>query len=193
MIVVKINKITLPKIISDHPMLIYQMNITIPFKDEFEEITLFDKNIIKINNNEIEKITKNNLYIPNFKNSSKTIKRRRHEIKLSTENYIQHFEELKAKEKERFKEINKRKAEEITKLIETKQLGSEPYQRLTSLMQLRKINIWFKPESTAQKNKIIQGFKELYNHMHITPCSKQIIANIILQQLETIARLFQEI
>ena len=96
------------------------MNIPIPFKDEFEKITLFDKNIIKINNNEIEKITQNNLYIPNFKNSSKTIRRKRHEIKLSTENYIQYFEELKAKEKEIFKEINKRKAEEITKLIETK-------------------------------------------------------------------------
>ena len=185
----KINKITLPKIISDHPMLIYQMNIPIPFKEEFEEITLFDKNIIKLNNNEIEKITQNNLYIPNFKNSSETIRRKRHEIKLSTENYIQHFEELKAKEKERFKEINKRKAEEITKLIETRQLGSEPYQRQTSLMQLGKTNIWFKPESTSQKNKIIQGFKELYNHIHITPCSKQIIANLLLQQLETIANI----
>ena len=56
-------------------------------------------------------------------------------------------------------------------------------------MQLGKTNIWFKPESTSQKNKIIQGFKELYNHIHITPYSKQIIANLLLQQLETIANI----
>ena len=29
--------------------------------------------------------------------------------------------------------------------------------------------------------------KELYNHIHITPCSKQIIADILLQQPEIIA------
>ena len=44
-----------------------------------------------------------------------------------------------------------KKAEEINKLLECKQLGSEPYQRLSALMQLGKANNWFKPKSETQK------------------------------------------
>ena len=45
----RINKINLPKIISDHPMLVYQMNIPIPLKGSYEEITIFDKNKLTLN------------------------------------------------------------------------------------------------------------------------------------------------
>lgn len=82
----RINKINLPKIISDHPMLIYQMNIPIPLKNNFEEITIFDKNKLTQNNEEIKKITLNINYIPILINPSKIIKRKIHTIKLTNEN-----------------------------------------------------------------------------------------------------------
>ena len=59
-------------------------------------------------------ITKNYNYIPIFRNPIKSIKRKIHSIKFSNENYTENFIELKEKKKEKFK-----------------QLGSEPYQRLT--------------------------------------------------------------
>ena len=180
----RINKINLPKIISDHPMLVYQMNSPIPLKGSYEEITIFDKNKLTLNNEEIKKITQNNNYIPILNNPLKTIKRKIHTIKLTNENYTQNFNELKEKEKERFKELKAKKADEIGKLLEAKQLGTEPYQRLTSLMQIGKKNIWFKPDTVQQKEKIIQGFKELYQHHTITNCNKETLTNIFLRQIE---------
>ena len=100
----RVDKINLPKIISDHLMLIYQMNIPIPLKGSYEEITFFDKNKLTLNNEEIKKITQNNNYIPILTNPLKTIKRKIHTIKLTNENYTQNFNELKEKDKERFKE-----------------------------------------------------------------------------------------
>ena len=168
----RINKINLPKIISDHPMLIYQINIPIPIKNNFEETTIFDKNKLTQNKEEIKKITLNNNYIPILSNPSKIIKRKIYTIKLTNENYSENFNELKEKEKEKFKELKAKKAEEIGKLIEAKQLGTEPYQRLTSLMQIGKKDIWFKPDTIQQKEIIIEGFKKLYKHHTIIKCNK---------------------
>ena len=105
-------------------------------------------------------------------------------MKTTQKNFI----ELKEKEKEKFKEIKQKKAEEINKLIEAKQLGSEPYQRLTTLMQIGTKDIWFKPETESQKEKIIDGFKELYQHNRIINCTKEDLSNIFLQQLELITK-----
>ena len=82
-------------------------------------------------------------------------------------------------------EIRQKKAEEISKLIETKQLGSEPYQRLTTLMQIGTKDIWFKPETESQKEKIIDGFKELYQHNRIINCTKEDLSNIFLNTTRT--------
>ena len=185
----KITKINIPKIISDHPMLIYQMNIPIPYREQYEQIELFDKTILTQNNEEIKKLTQNNNYIPTFKNPIKKIKRKIHSIKFTNENYTENFNELKEKEKEKFKELKKRKAEEINQLLELKQLGSEPYQRLTSLMQIGTKIVWFKPESNTQKDRIIKGFKELYHHERIIKCTKENISAIFLQQLEIITKI----
>ena len=183
----RINKINIPKIISDHPMLIYQMRIPIPLKDIYEEIKIFDKYKLTQNNEEIKKITQNNNYIPILMNPTKSIKRKKHTIKLSDENYTENFNQLKEKEKEKFKELITKKAEEISKLIEAKQLGAEPYQRLTTLMQIGKKDIWFKPDTIQQKEKIVEGFKELYQHHNIINCTKEILSNIFLKQIEIIA------
>ena len=47
--------INIPKIISDHPMIIYQMSIPIPFNEQHEIIKIFDKKILSQNNEEIKK------------------------------------------------------------------------------------------------------------------------------------------
>ena len=109
----KIHTINIPKIISDHPMIIYQMSIPIPFKEPQEIIKVFDKIIIYQNNEEVKKIiiTQNYNYIPIFKNPIKSIKRKIHTIKFSNENYTENFIELKEKEKEKFKEIRQKKNE----------------------------------------------------------------------------------
>ena len=70
--------------------------------------------------------------------------------------------------------------------METKQLGSESYQRLTTLMQIGTKNIWFKPETESQKEKITNGFKELYQHDRIINCTKEDLSTLFLQKLELI-------
>ena len=165
------------------------MSIPIPFKEEHEQIQIYDKNSIISNNEEIYKITQNINYIPNFTKPIKIITRKIHEIKFYNENYTQNFIELKEKEKEKFKQINQKKADEISKLIEARQIGSEAYQRLTALMQLGNTNIWFKPESNQQKDKVIKGFIDLYNHKRIKNCTKENIAKILLLQLETLTKI----
>ena len=108
----KIHTINNPKIISDHPMIIYQMSIPIPFNKQQEIIKISDKKIISKNNEEVKKIiTQNYNYIPIFKSPIKSIKRKIYSIKFSNENYTENFIELK--EKEKFKEIKRKKAEEI--------------------------------------------------------------------------------
>ena len=109
----KIHTINIHKIISDHPMIIYQMSIPIPFNKQQEIIKISYKKILSQNNEEVKKIiiTQNYNYIPIFKNPIKSIKRKIHSIKFSNENYTENFIELK--EKEKFKEIKRKKAEEI--------------------------------------------------------------------------------
>ena len=51
----KIHTINIPKIISDHPMIIYQISIPIPFNKQQEIIKIFNKKILSQNNEEIKK------------------------------------------------------------------------------------------------------------------------------------------
>jgi len=55
-------------------------------------------------------------------------------------------------------------------------------------MQIGTKNIWFKPETESQKEKITNGFKELYKHAGIINCTKEDLSNLFLQQLELITK-----
>ena len=85
-------------------------------------------------------------------------------MKLIKEDYTQYFEQLKDQEKERFKEIKKIKAIELNQLLNAQILGKEPYQRLTTLMQLNQQQTWWKAESNDEKELVINNFKALYKH-----------------------------
>ena len=55
-------------------------------------------------------------------------------------------------------------------------------------MQIGTKNIWFKPETESQKEKITNGFKELYKHDRIINCTKEDLSILFLQQLELITK-----
>ena len=55
-------------------------------------------------------------------------------------------------------------------------------------MQIGTKNIWFKPETESQKEKITNGFKELYQHECIINCTKEDLSTLFLQQLELIIK-----
>ena len=55
-----------------------------------------------------------------------------------------------------------RNIHEISALLKSQTLGKEPFQRLTHLMQLNNKNIWWKPDSEAEKKIVTKGFIELY-------------------------------
>ena len=66
-----IDKIEIPKKISDHPMIILQMEIPIPMKEKYQTISILDNNIIKWNLEQIHKITQDSQEIE-FKDPQKT-------------------------------------------------------------------------------------------------------------------------
>ena len=84
-------------------------------------------------------------------------------MKLIKEDYTQYFEQLKEQEKERFKELKKKKAIEINQLLNAQILGKEPYQRLTTLMQLNYQQTWWKAETNKEKELVINNFKNSIN------------------------------
>ena len=69
------------------------------------------------------------------------------------------------------------------------QLGSEPYQRLSSLLQIGQANNWFKPESETQKRLICEGFKGLYNRKIIKICNTKKLVEIFLDQLKLLTEI----
>ena len=175
-----------PNSLSDHPILIFKIETPIKKKNDAYQITILNKNTIKENIIELNKTT-TQIYTPNITDTRIIKNKKNHEISLLNEKYIEEFEELKAKEKEKFKQIKIRNIQEISSLLKSQSLGKEPFQRLTHLMQLNNKNIWWKPESETEKEMVIKGFIELYqsNHNIIEQDNINLI-NLILQSLEVI-------
>lgn len=177
-----------PNSLSDHPILIFQIETPIKKKNDTYQITILNKNTIKENIIELNKTT-NQIYTQNIKDPRMIKNKKIHEISLLNEKYIEEFEELKAKEKEKekFKQIKIRNIQEISSLLKSQSLGKEPFQRLTHLMQLNNKNIWWKPESETEKEMVIKGFIELYqSNQNIIEQDNINLINLILQSLEVI-------
>ena len=175
-----------PNSLSDHPILIFQIETPIKKKKDTYQITILNKNTIKENIIELNKTT-NQIYTQNIKDPRMIKNKKIHEISLLNEKYIEEFEELKAKEKEKFKQIKIRNIQEISSLLKSQSLGKEPFQRLTHLMQLNNKNIWWKPESETEKEMVIKGFIELYqSNQNIIEQDNINLINLILQSLEVI-------
>ena len=150
-----------PISLSDHPILIFQIETPIKRKKDICQIMILNKNICNENIVELNKSIYQ-IYTPNLKDPRLIKNKKIHELSLLNEKYIEEFEELKAKEKEKFKQIKMRNIHEISALLKSQTLGKEPFQRLTHLMQLNNKNIWWKPDSEAEKKIVTKGFIELY-------------------------------
>ena len=66
---------------------------------------------------------------------------------------------MKQKEKEKFKEIPKRKEIKNNQLLNSQTLGKEPYLRLESLIQLSQRTKWWKSKSQKEKSIVIKDLK----------------------------------
>ena len=76
----------------------------------------------------------------------------------------------------------------LISLLTSNNLGKEPQQKLTSLMQIRSKVKWWKSENKNEKKKIIEEFKSLYDHTPIKTKNTSIIANNLIQLLDIILR-----
>ena len=155
--------IPIPNKISDHSIIILKLEVPIKIKDTFKKINILDIEITNKNIEAIKAITREEQNIE-LKEPSKTITRKRHQIKLTNEDLIQNFEKLKKQEKEKIKELKYKKAQELNLLLNAQSLGKEPYQRMASLMQIDNGITWWKAENDNEKELVINGFKELYRH-----------------------------
>ena len=181
-------KIVVPNLISDHKILIFSKVIPIPLSQEFKEILIQDKSTINSNNQQLKQITMQPDFTPTFQNPNKKIKIRRHQISFNNTNYLQDYEHLKNTEKERFKKLRQQKISDLISLLTSNNLGKEPQQKLTSLMQIRSKVKWWKSENKNEKKKIIEEFKSLYDHTPIKTKNTSIIANNLIQLLDIILR-----
>ena len=71
--------------------------------------------------------------------------------------------------------------EEISKLFECNALGSEPYQRLSNLMQHNFSNNFWNEHNENKKMIIFEGFKYLFNHQENKNTNIYILFNKINQ------------
>ena len=74
-----------------------------------------------------------------------------------TEKYITDSD--KNTEKERFKNLREKKISELITLLTTNNLGKEPQQKLTTLMQIRSKVKWWKSENNFEKKKSLKNSK----------------------------------
>ena len=71
--------------------------------------------------------------------------------------------------------------EEISKLFECNALGSEPYQRLSNLMQYNFSKNFWNEQNENKKMIILDGFKYLFNHQENKNTNIYILFNKINQ------------
>jgi hypothetical protein len=157
-------KIIVPNIISDHPILIFKNEIPIPLHNEVFKIMIQDKNIIKENKKQLEKIKSDDHFFPTLMNPNKEINIKKHQINFSNTEYIQEYEHIRNTEKERFKELKQKKTKELICLLENDTLGREPYQKLAALLQTNSNIKWWNKNTIRNKMEIINEFKKLYKH-----------------------------
>ena len=157
-----VEKIDVIKKISDHPILVYKKKIPFAKNSKAKKIKIFDKIILKSNRNELEKSILQNHYIPKIK--SPIIEKTIPNIILNFDdnNYNEAFEEIKAQNKDKFKLLKNKKAEEISILLKSNKLGHEPYQRLSRLIQYKFDNKFWNDDYQEKKIKIIEGYKSLF-------------------------------
>ena len=179
-------KIIVPNIISDHQILIFTKEIPIPLNPEYEDIIIQDKNTIQRNLEQLNMIANNQDHIPTFISPAKQIKVKRHQLNFSNLNYLQNYEEIKNHEKERFKEIKRKKVSELISLLEHNILGREPQQKLAALMRLKTKIAWWKSHSMEERQTITSEFKELYKHKNIQQENPISLANSLIIILDNI-------
>lgn len=179
-------KITVPNIVSDHQILIFENTIPMPANPQYEEIQIQDKNKINSNNQQILQITLDDNYQPRFQSITKQIKIKKHQIRFNNINYIQDYEQIKNAEKEKFKKLKQKKIKELIQLLETNNLGREPQQKLTSLMQIHSKIKWWKSQNQNEKINILNESKQLYNHKQTKPTNPKLIAQNLISILDKI-------
>ena len=92
------------------------------------------------------------------------------------------------KKKERFKELKKKKAIEINQLFYAQTLGKEPYQRLTTLIQLNYQQTQWKAETNEEKELVINNFKELCKHSNNKHSNAEQLIKLLIKLLDTIIK-----
>ena len=71
-------------------------------------------------------------------------------------------------------------------MLNLQSLGKEPFQRLSSLMQIKHYQNWWRAENSNEKEIVINGFKELYLHSNEKKSGREDITKLLMNQLDII-------
>ena len=184
---IKIKEIIKQKnIISDHPIMIGEIISNLEIKNKYESIKKLDRDIIKRNmDNFKENIMKDQLGEFSFEDplKNKIINKNNFFDDLD---YQEEYESIKNNNRKIFVEKRKQREKDIAYLLSYDNLGKKSLSDLTNLIQIKNKNEYWKLENEAEKDMVLQGFKNLYLDKGEKNITKEYLCNIIKNTLQLI-------
>ena len=100
--------------------------------------------------------------------------------------YYNNYQLIKNKNQEKYKQEQLEQAKQLGMLIRNDQIGSTAFDKLASIMQIKTKHEYWIPDDDNIKNKIIEGFQQLYNDDKIIEDKSIQISEIMLHTIEII-------
>ena len=107
-------------------------------------------------------------------------------LNFDDKNYNDAFEKHKEANKERFKLLKQKQAEEIAILLKSDTLRHEPYQRIARLLHYRFDQKFWNEDNQEKKNTIIEGYKSLLGNKEYKISNDKALANIMNSVIDII-------
>ena len=184
-------KINQPKGTSDHYILIYQKVLPLQIDKEERYVYILDSAIVEENWNNImhAALHENQIQIQlTIRNPHKHIKIKPTGIFDTHIDYYNNYQFIKNKNQEKYKQEQLEQAKQLGMLIRNGQIGSTAFDKLATIMQIKTKNEYWKPDDDNIKNKIIEGFQQLYKDDKIIEDKSKQISEIMLHTFEIIEK-----
>ena len=184
-------KINQPKGTSDHYILIYQKVLPLQIDKEERYVYILDSVIVEENWNSIMHAAlheNQNQAQLTIRNPHKHIKIKPTGIFDTHIDYYNNYQFIKNKNQEKYKQEQLEQAKQLGMLIRNDQIGSTAFDKLATIMQIKTKNEYWIPDDDNIKNKIIEGFQQLYKDDKIIEDKSKQISEIMLHTIEIIEK-----
>ena len=183
----KIETIQVDHKISDHQILIFKKRVKIPINETIDNQIILDNNVLEENNLKIYNLINTNISTTKFNEPHKILTMKAFECKPNNDNNWDNFEIIKKQNIELYKIQKQKKQLDLQYLLNNKELGADPWLKLTSLMLTNKSKIFWKTNIKSEKTEIIEGFKNLYLHKNNKEkTNSKIILELMIQDIQYI-------